>query len=213
MAVAAVAAAAVVGGGGGQVLLSADGSSVYFAGTAYDKNPNEVGPKSFIDKVAIKTGEKQRIYEGDNNGVFERVSTVLDINTGRYIVSRESPTEVGQQYLVQNGQRTQLTQNQDYTPDITRAPTERFVVTRPDGFKFRVTVTLPQNYQTPARASRRCSGSIRGSSRIRSRTTGPTGRSTRTASRTSGCGRWSSSSASATRGRARLADRRPGRGR
>ncbi len=139
------------GGGGGQVLLSADGSSVYFAGTAYDKNPNEVGPKSFIDKVAIKTGEKQRIYEGDNNGIFERVSTVLDINTGRYIVSRESPTEVGQQYLVQNGQRTQLTQNQDYTPDITRAPTERFVVTRPDGFKFRVTVTLPQNYQKGTR--------------------------------------------------------------
>ena len=125
-------------------MLSPDGSSVYFAVTSYDRNPNEVGPKSFIDKVAIKTGEKQRIYESDNNGVFERVSTVLDINTGRYIVSRESPTEVPQQYLVQNGQRTQLTQNQDYTPDITRAPTERFVVTRPDGFKFRVTVTLPQ---------------------------------------------------------------------
>ena len=101
--------------------------------------------------MAIKTGEKQRIYEGDNNGIFERVSTVLDINTGRYIVSRETPTEVGQQYLVQNGQRTQLTQNQDYTPDITRAPTERFVVTRPDGFKFRVTVTLPPNYQKGTR--------------------------------------------------------------
>jgi dipeptidyl aminopeptidase/acylaminoacyl peptidase len=138
-------------GGGGQVLLSADGSSAYFAGTAYDKNPNQVGPKTFIDKVAIKTGEKQRIYESDNNGVFERVSTVLDINTGRYIVSRESPTEIGQQYLVQNGQRTQLTQNQDYTPDITRAQIERFTVTRADGFKFRVTVTLPQNYQKGTR--------------------------------------------------------------
>ena len=34
------------GGGGGPVQLSADGSSVFFQGTTYDKNPNEVGPKT-----------------------------------------------------------------------------------------------------------------------------------------------------------------------
>jgi len=47
---------------------------------------------------------------------------------------------------VENGQRKQLTQNQDYTPDITKARTERFVVERADGFKFRVSVMLPANY-------------------------------------------------------------------
>jgi dipeptidyl aminopeptidase/acylaminoacyl peptidase len=139
------------GGGGGPVLLSADGSSVFFQGTAYDKNPNEVGPKTFIDKVAIKTGQKQRVYESDNNSVFERVSSVLDVDAGRFIVARESPTEIGQQYLVVGNQRTQLTKNQDYTPDLTRALVERFTVERADGFKFRVTVTLPQNYQRGTR--------------------------------------------------------------
>ena len=139
------------GGGVGPVQLSADGSSVFMAGTAYDKNPNEVGPKTFIDKVAIKTGEKQRIYESDNKDVYERVSTALDIEAGRFIVAREGPKEVPQQYLVQNGTRTQLTKNQDYTPDVTNAVVERFTIERPDGFKFKTTVTLPQGYQKGTR--------------------------------------------------------------
>jgi dipeptidyl aminopeptidase/acylaminoacyl peptidase len=147
------------GGGGrggavapsGPVQLSADGQSVYFQGTVYDKNPNEVGPKSFIDRVAIKTGDKQRVYESNNTGVFERVSTILDIDRGRYIIARESRTEVPQQYLVEGDRRTQLTQNQDYTPDVTRAPEERFTVERADGFKFRATVRLPQNFQRGTR--------------------------------------------------------------
>jgi dipeptidyl aminopeptidase/acylaminoacyl peptidase len=138
------------GGGGGPVQLSSDGTSVYFQGTVYDRNPNDVAPKTFIDKVAIKTGEKTRLFESDNNGVYERVSTPIDIEAGRFIVSRESPTEVEQNFLVENGQRKQLTQNQDYTPDITRAATERFTVERADGFTFRVTVTLPTDYQASA---------------------------------------------------------------
>ena len=139
------------GGGSGPVQLSADGTSVYLQGTSYDRNPNEVGPRTFIDKVAIKTGEKQRVYESENRDVFERVSTALDIDAGRFIVSREGPRLVPQQYLVQNGKRTQITQNQDYTADVTNAVVERFTIERADGFKFRTTVTLPQNYQRGTR--------------------------------------------------------------
>ena len=139
------------GAGGGLVQVSADGTAVFLQGTQYDKNPMEHGPKSFIDRVAIKTGEKKRIFEGDNGGVSERVTSVLDVEAGRFIVSRESPTEVAQQYLLDGGKRTQLTQNQDYTPDVSKAPRERFVVERPDGFKFRVNVTLPPGYQKGTR--------------------------------------------------------------
>ena len=134
------------GAGGGLVLMSGDAEHVFYQGTSYAKNPNDVGPKTFIDKVAIKTGTKTRIYESDNSGVFERVSTILDPDAGRFIVTREGPAEVPQQYLVQNGQRTQLTQNTDVTPDLTRMKVERFTVERPDGFKFRVTVNLPQDF-------------------------------------------------------------------
>ena len=102
------------------MMLSADSQHVFYQGTIYSKTPNEVGPKTFIDKIAIKTGEKSRIYESDNANVYERVSTILNADTGRFIITRESPTEVPQQFLVQNGQRTQLTQNKDVTPDLTK---------------------------------------------------------------------------------------------
>jgi len=134
------------GSGGGSVLLAADGQHVFYQGTKYDENPTDVGPKSFIDRVAIDNGEKERIYESDNSGVYERVTSILDIDAGRFIVTREGPAEVPQSYLLENGQSRQLTQNVDYTPDLTRARKERFVVTRPDGFKFRVTVNLPPDY-------------------------------------------------------------------
>ncbi|HSK09467.1 MAG TPA: prolyl oligopeptidase family serine peptidase [Vicinamibacterales bacterium] len=132
--------------GGSLVHVSADGTAVFYQGTAYDKDPLEHGPKTFIDRVAIKTGEKKRVYESENNGIFERVAAVLDPEAGRLLVSRESNTEVPQQFLVEGSRRVQLTRNQDYTPDVTRAPRERFVVERPDGFKFRVTVTMPPGH-------------------------------------------------------------------
>jgi dipeptidyl aminopeptidase/acylaminoacyl peptidase len=135
------------GGPTGPVQLSADKQSVFFQGSTYDRNPNDLGPKTFIDKVAIKTGEKQRIYESDNKGIYERVSSVIDIESGKLIVSRESPTEVPQQFLIDAGRRVQLTHNQDLMPDLTRAKKERFTVARADGFKFRVNVTLPHDWQ------------------------------------------------------------------
>ena len=129
------------------MLLSADGSSVFFQGTPYDKNPSQVGPKSFIDKVAIKTGEKERIYESGNNNEFERVSTVIDADAKKFIVQRETPTDVPQNVLIDGGRRVTLTKNLDPHEDLTRAKVERFVVERADGFKFRVKVTLPADYK------------------------------------------------------------------
>ena len=134
------------GGGGGAVLLSGDSEHVFYQGTSYAKNPNEVGPKTFIDKIAIKSGAKTRMYESDNNNVYERVSTIIDPDTSAFIITREGPTEVPQQFLVRGTQRVQLTKNQDVTPDLTKMKVERFTVERPDGFKFRVTVNLPQNF-------------------------------------------------------------------
>lgn len=129
------------------VQFSPDGGSVYFSGTTYDKNPTEVGPRSFIDRVEIKTGQKTRLYESDNTNVFERVIGFQDLEAKTLIVSRESSTEVTQAFLRTSDQLAQITQNRDYTPDLTRAPKESFVVARPDGFKFKVNVSLPPDYK------------------------------------------------------------------
>lgn len=133
------------------VQLSPDGGSVYFSGTKYDKNPTDVGPRSFIDKVDIKTGAKTRLYESDNTNVYERVLGYQDLEARKLIVARESAVDVTQAYLRTGDQLAQITQNKDYTPDLTRAPKESFVVERPDGFKFKVNVSLPPDYKPGTR--------------------------------------------------------------
>lgn len=132
---------------GGDVSLSEDGDHVFYQGVDYDEDPMEIGPRSFVDRVAIRTGERSRIYESENDEVFEMPRAYLDLEGLEWVVTRESSTEVPQSYLRQGDELTQLTANTDYTPDLTNAPRETFTVTRPDDFQFRVNVTLPQSYQ------------------------------------------------------------------
>lgn len=139
------------GAGGGAVLLSKDRANVFYSGTVNDKVPADVGPKTFIDQVAIRTGAKERIFESSNANMFERVSSVLDIDAKRFVLAVEGPTMPPQNVLLDNGTRKQLTNNEDMHPDLTNAPRERFVVERPDGFKFRVVVNLPPGYQKGTR--------------------------------------------------------------
>ena len=139
------------GGASGPVMLSTDGATVYYEGTVYDRNPQQTGPKTFIDQVNIKTGEKKRIFEGANNDVFEQVTNVLDVDMGKYVLQRAGPKSVPQQYLIDGATRKQLTNNEDLAPDLTNMVIERFTVARPDGFTFRVTVNLPAGYQKGTR--------------------------------------------------------------
>ncbi|MFH1765601.1 MAG: prolyl oligopeptidase family serine peptidase, partial [Gemmatimonadota bacterium] len=135
------------GGASGTVRVSADGENIFLSGTQYDKNPEEVGPKAFIDRVNIRSAEKTRIYEGDNEGAYETPVIALDLEGGRLIVNRESPTAIDQNFIRDGDNLTQITNNVDYTPDLTRAQKHRFRVTRPDGFSFPVTVTLPESFR------------------------------------------------------------------
>jgi len=134
------------GSSGATIQLSADGTSVFLQGTQYDEDPMEVGPLAFIDRVEIEGEEKTRIYEGNNDGAYERVLTPIDLDAGRFVVSRESPTDVGQSYLREGDALTQITDNQNYAPDLVNAERHTFMIRRTDGFKYRVMVTLPDNF-------------------------------------------------------------------
>jgi dipeptidyl aminopeptidase/acylaminoacyl peptidase len=135
------------GGGGGLIQLSSDKSSVYLQGTQYSRNPQAEAPRPFLDKVNIKTGQKERIFQSAAD-VYETLQTLLDDDANRIIIERESPTMVSDAYLRErNGQVRKLTNNKDYSPEITNATRKLVEVTRPDGFKFWVRVTLPPNMQ------------------------------------------------------------------
>jgi dipeptidyl aminopeptidase/acylaminoacyl peptidase len=131
------------------IRVSSDGNHVFLAGSELHDNPLEDGPQSYIDKVEIRTEEKTRIYESDNDGVYERVLEVLNDEATSLVVSRESPTDVPDSYIrdVTTGDLRQVTHNTDYTPAITNAQRRRIEVTRVDDFKIAVNVTLPQNWR------------------------------------------------------------------
>jgi dienelactone hydrolase len=143
------------GGGASQptlAQLSSDGGSVFLQGTIYSKQPLEEGPREFIDRVEIKTGDKTRVYEGEKGDVSESVVAILNDDATQLLVSRESATTVPDSYLRDaSGNLTKLTHNRDYNPDITHAPTRLMDIARPDGFKLRVKVTLPPDYQPGTR--------------------------------------------------------------
>ena len=133
------------------VKVSSDGERAFLAGTTYDRNPTITGPKTFIDRIELRTGEKTRLFESGNDRLFERVLAYQKLDSVQLIVSRESATEPPQSFRRDRDALVQLTQNVDPTPDLTRAPKESFIVERPDGFKFKVNVTLPPGYQPGTR--------------------------------------------------------------
>jgi dipeptidyl aminopeptidase/acylaminoacyl peptidase len=134
------------------VRVSSDGGSVYLSGTQHFEDRLERGPRPFIDRANIRTGEKQRIYEGDNNNVFERIAAVIDIDAPRLILIRESPTQVPDSYLRDSdGSLRRLTDNRDLTPEVTAAQRRQYTVTRADGLRFNVEVTLPADYRAGTR--------------------------------------------------------------
>jgi dipeptidyl aminopeptidase/acylaminoacyl peptidase len=143
------------GGGASQpnlAQLSSDSTSVFLQGTVYSKQPLEEGPREFIDRVQIKTGDKTRLYEGEKGDVYESIVAILNDNATQLVVSRESATTVPDSYLRDAaGHLTKLTNNKDYNPDITHAPTRIMDIPRPDGFKLRVKVTLPPDYKAGTR--------------------------------------------------------------
>jgi dipeptidyl aminopeptidase/acylaminoacyl peptidase len=76
---------------------------------------------------------------------------VLDPEAKRLILSRQNATTPPQQFLWDNGNVKQLTNNEDLFSDLTRMVVQRFTVTRADGFTFRTVVYLPQDYKEGTR--------------------------------------------------------------
>jgi dipeptidyl aminopeptidase/acylaminoacyl peptidase len=132
-------------------MISTDGKYAYLEGTRYFKTWQDSAPHGFVDKVEIKTGQKSRVFEGRPD-MYETVTAALDDDFTKFVVARESPTQVSDSYLsTGNGQFTKLTSNKDYTPDFTAAIRKRIPVTRADGYKFIVNLTLPSDYKPGTR--------------------------------------------------------------
>jgi dipeptidyl aminopeptidase/acylaminoacyl peptidase len=129
----------------GSVLrVSRDGSSFYMSGIEYSRNPEKEAPRPFVDRVALEDGKKERIWQSRAE-TYEQ-ARLLDDDAELLLVTRQSPTEAPNEFRVtrSGGGEVRLTENSDRLPAITRLKKERVQVTRADGFKFWVEVTLPK---------------------------------------------------------------------
>jgi dipeptidyl aminopeptidase/acylaminoacyl peptidase len=125
---------------------SSDGKFAYLTGTRIAKDPEKEAPRPFIDKIDLATGKRENVFLSKADW-FEQ-PTILDDDLRSLMVVRQSSTAPADTYLVSPGSKTEkkLTENVDYVPDLTRAHRETIVVTRQDGFKFEVKVTLPKYF-------------------------------------------------------------------
>jgi len=130
-------------GFGRVVKMSSDRKSVFLAGTQYDKNPDENAPRPFIDQLSLDGEMKvSRIF----HSAAEKYETaqILDADGKELLINRQSRTEIPQLFVRIGNGETQITNNTDYTPDISLAERKRIKVKRADGFEFWVTATLPK---------------------------------------------------------------------
>jgi dipeptidyl aminopeptidase/acylaminoacyl peptidase len=133
------------------IRMSTDGKFVYLGGTKYFKDPEKDAPRPFVDRVEIETGKKERIWECSESR--SESASLLDDNAAQILVSRQSPTSISQTYLVSTADKSekQITSNRDYASDLTQATRRKYMVTRPDGIKFEVDVTVPSGTKPGAK--------------------------------------------------------------
>jgi len=138
---------------GGEVAVVTGAGEVFLKGTQYARDYLTNSPKDFLDKVEIATGKKTRAFEAANKDITESLGTLLDDDGAFAIVTRESPTQVPNSFLkdLKAGTETALTKNADPAPEFTAFQRKRITVTRPDGIKFIVNVTLPADYKAGTR--------------------------------------------------------------
>lgn len=129
-------------GFGRVVRQSADGTAVFLAGTQYFKNPVDDAPRPFVDRLALDGEMKpQRLWQSSAS-LFESADMLDDGST--WLVNRQSPNQVNQLFVVTEGTERQLTQNQNFVPDVTLAERKRVKVKRDDGIEFWIEATMPR---------------------------------------------------------------------
>jgi dipeptidyl aminopeptidase/acylaminoacyl peptidase len=142
-------------GGGGPTLLThsrgaaggiriSSAGEVYLSGTDRSRGGDGALPKPYLDKINIKTGTKTRVFEGKGD-LLETIDAVDSDDVTRIFTTRQKTDVVPDSYVTElaTGTTTKLTNNVDRSPWMRELKTQRFQVTRVDGFKFNVKVTTP----------------------------------------------------------------------
>lgn len=144
------------GGAGGVSLLTRLGMAglafvrvskagdVYLTGSERPAGGEAPFAKPYLDKVSIATGKKERLFEGTGEMV-ESIEGVDGNDVTAVFTTRQKTDVIPDLYktAVPKGATTKLTDNRDPCAWHHKLKVERIRVTRVDGFKFWVKVTMP----------------------------------------------------------------------
>jgi dipeptidyl aminopeptidase/acylaminoacyl peptidase len=141
-------------GGKNFVVLGQDGKSVAVTGTrAPGANWTSQGPRPWVDKLDIESGQRSRLLDSPTNG-YDTFLTPLDDNFSSFLYTHESPTVIRDVWMkdVASGETKKVTSNVDVGPEVSGAISKRFQVTRPrEGNKMWVDVLLPKDWKPGTR--------------------------------------------------------------
>ena len=129
------------------VLVSGD-SAVFLSGTRYNRDWQTQGPRAFVDRVTIATGAKSHIYESPADQSVA-VQFPVDADFSSAVIQGEGATSAPNYFALdlKTGNTTQITRNTDPMPEFSQLQRRRIWVTRADGIRFLVKLTLPADYQ------------------------------------------------------------------
>ena len=127
-----------------RILIAADGS-ILLDGAGASKD----GDRPFIDRLDLVTKKKERLFQSAAP-YYENVVAVLDEDGGRFLSTRESPTEQPNYYVrnLKPGATalTPLTHFPHPLPQLKDVQKELIRYKRADGVDLTATLMLPPNY-------------------------------------------------------------------
>jgi dipeptidyl aminopeptidase/acylaminoacyl peptidase len=127
---------------GGQVVFQ-NGDNVFMTGTG--SSPK--GDFPFLDKFNLKTGQKERIFQTDDE-TYEPVIALLSDDGSRFITrfeTRSTPPQVAMRGREANSRRL-LTNYQDPAPALQGVKSQMVTYKRADGVQMRATIHTPPGW-------------------------------------------------------------------
>ncbi|MHC4767329.1 MAG: S9 family peptidase [Planctomycetota bacterium] len=133
-----------------------DGTRIYLSG--YGASPE--GARPFLDRLDLVSLETERLFRCGRIGQ-ERFVDFIDVGAGRFLTTRESPTEVPNFFVRSLGSRveapkgeawyassiTPLTHFEDPAPQLRRITKRIVTYEREDGTPLSFTLYLPPDYE------------------------------------------------------------------
>lgn len=117
------------------------GKDIFFTGEGASKEGN----KPFLDRLNLETGKATRLWQSKAPH-YEYVSHLLDNEGKRLVISRESPTEPPNYFLLNGADARQLTRFSHPMPQLANIQKELITYQRADGVKLSGTLYLPAGY-------------------------------------------------------------------